>query len=63
MGLRHYLIALSYSSRQKSFSADDFVVFAEKVYFAFGLRCIRIIYALYLLLTRVFLGIKPRLVT
>ena len=32
------LIALSLAWRQKSISADDRVVFAEIIYFAFGLR-------------------------
>ena len=43
------LIALSLSWRQKSISADDCVVFAEIIYFAFGLRymLIGLYYCLY----------------
>ena len=43
------LIAFSYFLRQKSISADDFVVFAEMVYFAFRLHCICTTLPIYLL--------------
>ena len=50
-----YLIALIDSLRQKSISADDYVVFAEISYFAFRIRCIRSLVKLSISLAR-FLG-------
>ena len=59
---KHVLLGLCrVAAWQNSISADDGIVFAEKIYFVCGVTsppsCV-----LYLLLIRVFLGMEPRLV-